>query len=199
MVEDKNFEDKCCDHEGEHDHNHETLNNQSEDKEKTKEESEKAKQEEMFIKTFLENTQKEIVNLKETISILKRQNQDLEQIHKNQIEDNKRKIISKFANEMTNLIYLFGLSEEGQDLSAVKQGIRMMKKMFLDSLQSFHICSMGTKEGDEFNADLHEAIEFQDTKDENLNNKIYKVISEGFVYETSVIKHARTVVYKFSN
>ena len=55
------------------------------------------------------------------------------------------------------------------------------------------------KEGDTYEASLHEAVSAVDTEDESMDNKVAQVLMRGYKINGNVIREAKVKVYKLKN
>ena len=82
------------------------------------------------------------------------------------------------------------------EVSAYVQGFDMIYKQMVQALESEGIVEITCKVGDDFDHNLHSAMETQEVEDETLVNKITKVIRKGYKIHDRLIKPATVIVGK---
>ncbi|MFA0961343.1 nucleotide exchange factor GrpE [Roseivirga sp. BDSF3-8] len=81
--------------------------------------------------------------------------------------------------------------EKGEELD---QGMELIINKFKKALESKGVKPMGTKAGDDFDPEVHEAITQIPAPEEKLKGKIVDVIEKGYTLEEKVIRYAKVVI-----
>ena len=83
-------------------------------------------------------------------------------------------------------------SGEGQDLEALRQGVELTLKAFLDTLKKYGV-QVIDPQGEEFNPELHEAVGMIHDP-ETPSGHVIKVLQRGYTLDGRVIRPARVLV-----
>ncbi len=83
-------------------------------------------------------------------------------------------------------------SGEGQDVEALRQGVELTLKAFLDTLSKYGVQVIDPV-GEEFNPELHEAVGVIDAPD-TPSGHVAKVLQRGYTLDGRVIRPARVLV-----
>ncbi len=83
-------------------------------------------------------------------------------------------------------------SGEGQDLDALRQGVELTLKAFLDTLKKYGV-QVIDPQGEAFNPELHEAVGMIDDP-ETPSGHVAKVLQRGYTLDGRVIRPARVLV-----
>ncbi|HHB90644.1 MAG TPA: nucleotide exchange factor GrpE [Anaerolineae bacterium] len=83
-------------------------------------------------------------------------------------------------------------SGEGQDLEALRQGVELTLKAFLDTLKKYGV-QVIDPQGEEFNPELHEAVGMIHDP-ETPSGHVVKVLQRGYTLDGRVIRPARVLV-----
>lgn len=86
--------------------------------------------------------------------------------------------------------------ETATDMNAVKEGVTLVMGKLTAILASKGLKPMETAQGDEFDAELHEAITEIPAPTETLQGKVVDVIEKGYYLNDKLIRHAKVVVGK---
>lgn len=81
--------------------------------------------------------------------------------------------------------------EKGEKLD---EGMELIINKFRKALESKGVTPMGTKAGDDFDPEVHEAITQIPAPEEKLKGKIVDVIEKGYTLEEKVIRYAKVVI-----
>ncbi len=73
-------------------------------------------------------------------------------------------------------------------------GVELIKNKFVETLKGKGLQEIQVEQGDEFNADVHEAITQIPAPDEKLKGKIIDIIEKGFTLGDKIIRHPKVVV-----
>lgn len=84
---------------------------------------------------------------------------------------------------------------KSEDLAAIKEGVRLVFQKLRSVLQARGVKSMESK-GQEFDADIHEAITEIPAPSEDLKGKIIDEIEKGYYLNDKIIRFAKVVVGK---
>ena len=82
------------------------------------------------------------------------------------------------------------------EVSAYVQGFNMIYRQMVQALESEGVTEIITKVGDEFDHTVHAAMETEEVDDENMVNKIVKVIRKGYKIHDRLIKPTAVIVGK---
>ncbi len=85
-------------------------------------------------------------------------------------------------------------SGEGQEVEALRQGVELTLKAFLDTLSKYGVQVIDPA-GEEFNPELHEAVGVIDDPD-TPSGYVAKVLQRGYTLDGRVIRPARVLVAK---
>ena len=125
---------------------------------------------------------------------------DFENYKRNAIKDKME--LAKTANKdfMMTIVSLLDDFERGManmkddaEVTAVKKGVDLIYKKFIDTLGTKGLKQMESKAID-FNADLHEAIAKIPAPSEDMKGKIIDVVEKGYFFNEKVIRYAKVVV-----
>lgn len=83
--------------------------------------------------------------------------------------------------------------KKADDVSAVVEGIELIRKKFTGILEKLGVKAIET-EGEIFNVDLHEAIAQLPAPSEDMKNKIIDCTLKGYKLNDKVIRHSQVVV-----
>lgn len=83
--------------------------------------------------------------------------------------------------------------KNSEDVSAVLEGVELIYKKFVDTLEKQGVTTIETKDAD-FNVDLHEAIAQIPAPTEELKGKIIDCTLKGYKMGEKVIRHSQVVV-----
>lgn len=145
---------------------------------------------------------KEYLELKNSLDGWKRCQADFENYKKRQAETQKD--FAKFAcqnvvMEILPILDNFHAStdhvpEDQKDTPWVT-GIMHIQKKLESVLTTYGVSEIETKIGDDFNPEIHEAVEDKDKKEkEEIKNKIAKVLQRGYKIDGKVIRPTRVIV-----
>lgn len=107
--------------------------------------------------------------------------------------------LEKFTGELLPVIDslergLESCDSEAEDFKAVREGMQLTSKMFLDVLEKFGIKQI-SPEGEKFDPKFHEAMTMQESPD-HAPNTIVAVIQKGYMLQERVVRPARVIVAK---
>lgn len=85
--------------------------------------------------------------------------------------------------------------EKSEDVAALKEGVQLVFAKLRNTLQARGLKAMETK-GQDFNADLHEAITQIPAPSEALKDKIMDEVEKGYLLNDKIIRFAKVVVGK---
>lgn len=80
------------------------------------------------------------------------------------------------------------------ELKVLKEGVDLISQKLVNILQQKGLKVMDTREGADFDADLHEAITQIPAPKKKLKGKIVDTIEKGYYLGDKVIRHARVVI-----
>ncbi len=84
--------------------------------------------------------------------------------------------------------------EDGEE-SALAQGFKMVYKQLILAVEQMGITEMGAP-GDEFDPNLHQAIQMVDTPEDEKSGTVAGVVQKGYKMEDRVIRHCMVMVNK---
>ena len=194
----------------------ENLNETGNEQEKENTVSEKTKKEEK--KEKKDRFLKEIESKNDEIAKLKEQLESFKDKYYHAIADmdNQRKQYDKeyrqslkyasqnLAEKLIPSFEMFSMVVESVDhlpneVQAYAQGFNMVYRQMVQALESEGVNEIKVKIGDEFNHNIHSAMEIQEVEDEALNNKITKIVRKGYMIHDRLIKPVTVVVGKLKN
>ncbi|MEN3044968.1 MAG: nucleotide exchange factor GrpE [Candidatus Hydrothermales bacterium] len=112
--------------------------------------------------------------------------------------EGKKELIKKFFNAIDNLgRALEVINENKGDTESLYKGVEMIYKQFINLLKEEGGEIVEPKEGEDFNPEIHEAIDLVEVSDKNLNKKIIKSVQRGFKYMGKSVSPARVIVAVF--
>ncbi|MBK6383274.1 MAG: nucleotide exchange factor GrpE [Chitinophagaceae bacterium] len=85
--------------------------------------------------------------------------------------------------------------DASDDAKAIKEGVMLVFTKLRNTLQSKGVKAMDTV-GQEFNADLHEAVTEITAPSEEMKGKIIDEVMKGYYLNDKIIRHAKVVVGK---
>lgn len=89
---------------------------------------------------------------------------------------------------------LKNFDDKKSDLSAVKDGIKLIHNKFSKVLEQKGLKPMNSKEGMDFDPELHEAITQIPAPKPKLKGKVVDVIEKGYLLKDKVIRYAKVVI-----
>ncbi len=84
---------------------------------------------------------------------------------------------------------------EGEEESALAQGFKMVYKQLALALEQLGIAEMGAP-GDEFDPNLHQAVQMVDTPEDEKSGTVAGVVQKGYKMEDRIIRHCMVMVNK---
>ncbi len=109
--------------------------------------------------------------------------------------EGKKELIQKFFLAIDNLgRALEIINENKNDTLNLKKGVEMIYKQFISILNEEGGEIIEPAEGDDFNPELHEAVDLQEVSDKNLDKKIIKSVQRGLKFMGKAINPAKVVV-----
>lgn len=121
---------------------------------------------------------------------------------KNRVAKDRLTMVENIRNEFVKkLLPLYDVIWSSTVYSHDNDGKNLILKKFEDTLKDFGVDTIKDLENQEYDSDIAEAVNTQDTLEPHRNNKIYKTIKNGFKDANSgkVIEFAKVVVYKFDD
>ncbi|MCB0528287.1 MAG: nucleotide exchange factor GrpE [Saprospiraceae bacterium] len=79
---------------------------------------------------------------------------------------------------------------------ALTEGTSLIHQKLVNLLKSKGLVALGTKAGDEFNADLHEAVAEVPAPDDAMKGRIVDILEPGYTLADRIIRYAKVVVGK---
>lgn len=84
-------------------------------------------------------------------------------------------------------------AEKAEDITAVKEGMELIFKKFIDTLKKMGVEKMDTQDAD-FNTDLHEAVALVPGMGDDKKGKVIDCVQTGYTLNDKVIRHAKVAV-----
>ncbi|MDX1629947.1 MAG: nucleotide exchange factor GrpE, partial [Fulvivirga sp.] len=84
--------------------------------------------------------------------------------------------------------------EKETDQKAIKDGVELIKNKFQKILEQKGLKPMNSKEGMEFDPEIHEAITQIPAPKPKLKGKVVDVIEKGYLLKDKVIRYAKVVI-----
>lgn len=143
----------------------------------------------------------EYLEMKKAMDGWKRERADFENYKKRQAEDKKELIAFSNLNLILELLPVldnFYASTqhipENQKKEAWLIGIMHIQHQLEKVLKDNGAAQIIVKVGDEFNPEIHEAMDNQETKDKKYKNRVKKVLQTGYKINGKVIRPTRVIV-----
>lgn len=121
---------------------------------------------------------------------------------KKQIEDIKKYSLESIMTDLLEVIDNFeraissiDVSKDKDIINSTKEGIIKINKQFITILKTYGVKKIITDIGSEFDPYYHEAIQYISTKNQK-DNTIYKIIKEGYLLDSKVLRPTTVVVTK---
>ena len=121
---------------------------------------------------------------------------------KKQIEDIKKYSLESIMTDLLEVIdnferaiSSFDFSKDKDIINSTKEGIIKINKQFITILKTYGVKKITTDIGSEFDPYYHEAIQYINTKNQK-DNTIYKIIKEGYLLDSKVLRPTTVVVTK---
>ncbi|MTI22142.1 nucleotide exchange factor GrpE [Fulvivirga sp. RKSG066] len=86
------------------------------------------------------------------------------------------------------------LGEKDADLKAAKDGVQLIQNKFSKALERKGLTPMDSKEGMDFDPEIHEAITQIPAPKPKLKGKVVDVIEKGYLLKDKVIRYAKVVI-----
>ena len=84
--------------------------------------------------------------------------------------------------------------EDDKEAEELRKGVELIYQKLLSTLEQKGLSKMGVKQGDDFNADNHEAVTQIPAPSEDLKGKIIDVIEKGYKLGDKVIRFPKVVI-----
>lgn len=85
-------------------------------------------------------------------------------------------------------------AEKTDKVAAVKSGIESLQKKLKPTLEKMGLQSIGTKAGDEFDLNYHEAVTTIPVEEEDKKGAIVDVLSKGYSFKDKIIRFAKVIL-----
>lgn len=95
-------------------------------------------------------------------------------------------VVDDFERALNNM-------SEDADVKTVREGVELVHQKFTKTLTQKGVEKIGTKKGDDFNDEVHEAITQIPAPEDKLKGKIVDVIEPGYKLGDKVIRFAKVV------
>ncbi len=112
-------------------------------------------------------------------------------------DEGKKELMEKFFNVIENMgRALEVINENKSDTENLKKGVEMIYKQFISIFKEEGGEIINPLEGEEFNPEIHEAIDIEYIEDKNLDGKIIKGVQKGFKFKGKVVVPSKVIVGK---
>ncbi len=128
----------------------------------------------------------------ETRRIQERLNREMER----RLQEEKNRLILEFLEVLDNLDMALDAARNESDAGQLLEGVRLVREMFFRKLGLMGLVTVGA-EGDEFDPNIHEAIELRPVDDVALDGRVVGVWQKGFQVEARLIRPARVSVGRY--
>ena len=92
---------------------------------------------------------------------------------------------------------MFGVSKFNQAFGAFQGGFKSIDMLYEDILKNLDL-KVSAKEGDNFDPDIHEAVEVLEDKDIE-DSIVVEVLEEGFLYKDRLLNYAKVKVNRWTS
>lgn len=137
-----------------------------------------------------ENWDKALRAVAELENNKRRAERDVSNAHKYALE----RFIDQLIPVVDSLEQALANFNKTEDLQAMRAGIELTLKMFLETLNKFGVVQLDPQ-GQVFNPQIHEAMSVQETIDQ-ANNTVLMVLQKGYQLSDRVIRPARVIIAK---
>lgn len=137
-------------------------------------------QKDKYLRLFAEFENYKRRTSKERIELFKTASQELMQVMLPVLDDFDRALKEIKKSEDDSLI----------------EGIELINNKFRETLKSKGLESMAVKEGDSFDADIHEAVTQIPVPDKSMKGKIVDVVEKGYTLGEKIIRYPKVVTGK---
>lgn len=87
------------------------------------------------------------------------------------------------------------IANEGQsDPAIIKEGFELINNKMRNTVEQKGLKIMKIEKGDDFNADLHEAVAQMPVEEQDLKGKIIDIVEKGYYLNEKVIRFAKVVI-----
>ncbi len=112
-------------------------------------------------------------------------------------DDGKKELMKRFFEAIDNMgRALEVINENESDTENLKKGVEMIYKQFIGILKEEGGEIISPEQGEEFNPEIHEAIDVEYIEDKNLDGKIVKRVQRGFKFKGRTIIPSKVIVGK---
>ena len=158
------------------------------------------------LKAKLESSENQITDMTKKISdyedLLKRKQAEFENYRKRTLrekDDFQKSANQKFLEELLPIVDNFekaiASSSDNSDKTTIMDGLLLIEKQ-LKKLLETHGVEVIQSVGEEFDPNLHEAIQMEEGKDEYVSDTVIKEWQKGYLLNEKVIRHSKVVVAK---
>ncbi len=91
---------------------------------------------------------------------------------------------------------MFGVSRFNRSFGAFENGFKSIDMLYDDILKSIEL-ELAAKVGDEFDPDIHEAVEVIEDKDIE-DGTVVEILEEGFLYKNKLLNYAKVKVNRWT-
>ncbi len=110
------------------------------------------------------------------------------------IKDGQCEAVAKILPVLDSFERALEHIEDGEE-SALAQGFKMVYKQLILAVEQMGITEMGAP-GDEFDPNLHQAIQMVDTPEDEKSGTVAGVVQKGYKMEDRIIRHCMVMVNK---
>lgn len=138
---------------------------------------EKEKKEYLFLMAEFDNYRKRVVKEKSEI-----------------LRNGAEKVLAGLLPIVDDFERGLAATADADDAAAVRSGMELIYNKLVKYLSDNGVKEMDTKQGSDFDADLHEAIATIPAPAEDLKGKIIDTTQKGYMINDKVLRHAKVVV-----
>lgn len=146
----------------------------------------------------LDSAQKQADTHKDTALRAKAETDNIRRRAEREVSNASKFALERFAKEILNVVDSLEKAleqpAEGDEQSAMHEGIELTYKLLLDTLNKFSIEQISPL-GENFDPGLHEAMVMQES-DEHEPNSVMMVVQSGYQLNGRLIRPARVIVAK---
>ena len=103
------------------------------------------------------------------------------------------RVLKNFLPVMDDMERAMANMEKAEDVAAVKEGVALIIDKFVKALASEGVAKMDVV-GNDFDADLHEAVAMVPGMGEDNKNKVIDCVQTGYMIKDKVLRHAKVAV-----
>ena len=121
---------------------------------------------------------------------------DFENFKRNAAKERMDLISTAGRDIMAALLPILDDFDRAEKNGGLPEGINLIHQKLNSTLEQKGLKPVGTKIGDDFNADLHEAVAEIPAPDDKSKGKIVDIVEPGYILGERIIRYAKVVVGK---